>query len=135
MNRYLGLRVITYLYLGLNILSGCFWVLFRDAKSVCCCQVVGREAGALLAAHYRVDGQPHLNPLRDVLIGSRHMYLIFPTSHGDLHSYVRHKGNLGEDEARRLFRQMAVAVRTCHDAGIVLKDLKLRKFVFADIRR
>lgn len=54
---------------------------------------------------------------------------------GDLHSHVRVRKRLRENEARRLFRQMCEVVKTCHEQGIVLRDLKLRKFVFADTER
>lgn len=53
-------------------------------------------------------------------------------SQGDLHSYVRIRKRLREAEAKRLFRQMCETVKACHDQGIVLRDLKLRKFIFAD---
>lgn len=99
------------------------------------CKVVGREAGSLLSAHFRVDGHPALNSLREVMLGSKHMYLVFPASHGDLHTHVRTRRRLRESEARRLFRQMAECVRHCHENGIVLRDLKLRKFVFTDRQR
>lgn len=51
---------------------------------------------------------------------------------GDLHQHVRHNKRLREHEARRLFRQMCKVVASSHKQGIVLRDLKLRKFVFAD---
>lgn len=98
-------------------------------------QVVGRDAHSLLTAHYRLDCHPHVNSLHEVLLGDKLMYLMFPPSHGDLHSHVRHRKRLREPEARRLFRQMAETVRSCHEQGIVLRDLKLRKFVFADPQR
>lgn len=98
-------------------------------------QAVRREACGLLSAHYRVDCHPHINSLHEVLLGERFLYLVFPTAHGDLHSHVRLRKRLRESEARRLFRQIAEAVRACHDQGIVLRDLKLRKFVFADPHR
>jgi len=98
-------------------------------------QAVRREACGLLSAHYRVDCHPHINSLHEVLLGERFLYLVFPPAHGDLHSHVRLRKRLRESEARRLFRQIAEAVRACHDQGIVLRDLKLRKFVFADTQR
>lgn len=98
-------------------------------------QAVRREACGLLSAHYRVDCHPHINSLHEVLLGERFLYLVFPPAHGDLHSHVRLRKRLRESEARRLFRQIAEAVRACHDQGIVLRDLKLRKFVFADPHR
>ncbi|KAK1117682.1 hypothetical protein K0M31_015849 [Melipona bicolor] len=59
-------------------------------------------------------------------------YLLLEGHHGDLHAYVRARRRLREPEARRLFRQAARAVATCHEYGVVLRNLKLRKFVFAD---
>lgn len=100
-----------------------------------CCQVVSRDCSSLLQAHYRLDGHPHVNPIHEVLVGDKRVYLIFPRSHSDLHSYVRARKRLREHEARRLFRQMAETVAACHEQGIVLRDLKLRKFVFADPQR
>ncbi|KAI8427509.1 hypothetical protein MSG28_002035 [Choristoneura fumiferana] len=99
------------------------------------CKVVSRDCSSLLQAHYRLDGHPHVNPIHEVLVGDKRVYLIFPRSHSDLHSYVRARKRLREHEARRLFRQMAETVAACHDQGIVLRDLKLRKFVFADPQR
>lgn len=99
------------------------------------CKVVSRDCSSLLSAHYRLDGHPNVNPLREVLVGDKRVYLVFPRAHSDLHSYVRARKRLREHEARRLFRQMAETVSACHDQGIVLRDLKLRKFVFADSQR
>lgn len=96
---------------------------------------MSRDCSNLLQAHYRLDGHPHVNPIHEVLIGDKRVYLIFPRSHSDLHSYVRARKRLREHEARRLFRQMAETVAACHEQGIVLRDLKLRKFVFADPQR
>lgn len=96
---------------------------------------MSRDCSSLLQAHYRLDGHPHVNPIHEVLVGDKRVYLIFPRSHSDLHSYVRARKRLREHEARRLFRQMAETVAACHEQGIVLRDLKLRKFVFADPQR
>lgn len=70
-----------------------------------------------------------------MILGDKFLYLIFPPSHGDLHSYVRQRKRLKETEAKRLFKQIVETVRACHEQGIVLRDLKLRKFVFADSQR
>lgn len=61
--------------------------------------------------------------------------VIYCRIQGDLHSYVRVRKRLREPEAKRLFRQMCEVVKSCHEQGIVLRDLKLRKFVFADAER
>jgi len=101
------------------------------------CKVVSREASgqSLLAAHYRVDGHPRVNPIQEVVVGQKNIYLMFPPCHGDLHSYVRTRRRLREPSARLLFRQIVAAVHEAHCKGIVLRDLKLRKFVFTDESR
>lgn len=96
------------------------------------CKVVPRDSHALISAHYRLDSHARVAALHEVLVGSRYLYLVFARAHGDLHSYVRCRKRLRESEARRLFRQIAETVQVCHRNGIVLRDLKLRKFVFAD---
>ncbi|KAL1124638.1 hypothetical protein AAG570_001262 [Ranatra chinensis] len=99
------------------------------------CRVVGRDSWTIISAHYRLDQHPHINSVREVLMGDEYMYLVFPASFGDLHSHVRQRKRLRESEARRLFRQMAETVRACHRQGVVLRDLKLRKFVFSNSSR
>lgn len=99
------------------------------------CKIVNNENEQTLALYYRVDCHERLNELVEVLRGERHSYLIFERSFGDLHSYVRSRRRLKEAEAVRLFRQVIEAVQHCHNNGIVLRDLKLRKFVFKDPQR
>lgn len=95
-----------------------------------------RDCTQLLSAHYRLETEDRVSRLEEVLLGERgDVYLMFPKAHGDLHSYVRQRRRLREPEARRLFRQIATAVKACHENNIVLRDLKLRKFVFADEQR
>lgn len=61
--------------------------------------------------------------------------MFFERSYGDMHSFVRTCKKLREEEAARLFYQIASAVAHCHDGGLVLRDLKLRKFIFKDEER
>ncbi|KAL6432175.1 hypothetical protein ACFW04_006697 [Cataglyphis niger] len=91
---------------------------------------------ALLQAHLRLEGTGAASGVAGVVEapGGRR-YLLLEGHHGDLHAYVRARRRLREPEARRLFRQAARAVATCHEYGVVLRDLKLRKFVFADEAR
>lgn len=102
---------------------------------MCFLQVVGRDCISLVTAHFRLDGHPRINSLHEVVLGDEFMYLVFPDSYGDLHSYVRQRKRLRESEARRLFRQVAETVKQCHEQGVVLRDLKLRKFVFSNPSR
>ncbi|XP_066259138.1 tribbles homolog 2 [Euwallacea similis] len=96
------------------------------------CKIVSRDNHSLISAHYRLDSHPLVQSLHEVVVGQRYLYLVFPNSHGDLHSYVRQRKRLRETEARRLFKQIVETVQLCHQNGIVLRDLKLRKFVFAN---
>lgn len=100
------------------------------------CKVVPNERYRdVLRGHFRLDDHPHINVVEEVLVGTTNTYVVFPRCYGDLHSYVRNKRNLKEKEALCLFRQVASAVTACHSAGIVLRDLKLRKFVFKNPER
>nr|CAI5856246.1 unnamed protein product [Callosobruchus analis] len=106
-----------------------------NTKEELVCKIVSRDSHSLVSAHYRLDYHLRVARLREVVARDRYLYLVFPPAHGDLHSYVRCRKRLREPEARRLFRQIAETVRVCHEHGIVLRDLKLRKFVFADEAR
>ena len=98
-------------------------------------QIVSKDCHSLVSAHYRLDSHPRVSSLHEVVVGNRYLYLVYPKAHGDLHSYVRSRKRLRESEAKRLFKQIAETVQVCHRNGIVLRDLKLRKFVFADPQR
>ncbi|XP_068603070.1 tribbles homolog 1 [Brachionichthys hirsutus] len=87
------------------------------------------RAYGILPAHRNVAG------VRDIILGERRAYVFLDKDFGDMHTFVKSRRRLDEAHARRLFRQVAHAVAHCHQAGVVLGDLKLRKFVFADEKR
>lgn len=124
-------------YLLLDLVEGSTLYKCIDVKThdELVCKVANNPCTNLLSAHFRLDGHPYVNPLHKVIQGSTQTYLFFAPSQGDLHSYVRVRKRLREPEAKRLFRQMCEVVKSCHEQGIVLRDLKLRKFVFADAER
>ena len=82
-----------------------------------------------------MDGNPGVNTIEAVFVGPKQSYVLFLPSHGDLHSYVRSRKRLPEAEAISLFHQIVSIVNDCHQNGICLRDLKLRKFVFRDPER
>lgn len=53
----------------------------------------------------------------------------------DLHTYLRENHRLCETEARTLFHQICETVLICHRNGIILRDLKLKRFFFVDEAR
>jgi hypothetical protein len=60
-------------------------------------------------------------------------YFIEPTpAFGSLHSHIQEKKALDEAEAQRLFSDLCAILAFCHTLGIMVRDLKLRKLVFAD---
>ncbi|XP_067410101.1 tribbles homolog 3 [Emydura macquarii macquarii] len=87
------------------------------------------------APYGRLPPHPNVAQVAEVIQGDQNVYVFFPPGRGDMHSYVRRCKRLPEGEAAGLFRQMAEAVAHCHDHGVVLRDLKLRKFVFVDGER
>lgn len=89
----------------------------------------------VLSAYWCVGTHDHINEVEEILLGETQAYVFFARNYGDLHSYIRAKRKLKEAEASRLFNQIVSAVRHCHQNGIVLRDLKLRKFVFKDAER
>jgi tribbles-like protein len=89
----------------------------------------------LLAPYFRVGCHRHIIELHEVIVGATCAYAFFPQHHGDLHSYVRAMRRLKDTEAARLFGQIASVVAHCHESGVVLRDLKLRKFVFKDAEK
>ena len=88
-----------------------------------------------LSAYYRSGCHDNINDIVEIIQGHSSVYIVFPQSYGDLHSYVRSRRKLKESETIRLFGQIVSAVDHCHKNGIVLRDLKLRKFVFKNEER
>lgn len=88
-----------------------------------------------LAPYLATDGHPCVVSIWEIILGQNFAYIFFQRSYGDLHSYVREKKKLKQTEARELARQIVDAVRHCHESGVVLRDLKLRKFAFKDEAR
>lgn len=88
-----------------------------------------------LSAYFATDGHPNVVSVWEIILGETSAYVFFQRGYGDLHSYVRERKRLRQPEARTLARQVVEAVRHCHESGVVLRDLKLRKFVFKDKER
>lgn len=53
-------------------------------------------------------------------------------SGGELYDYLSERKVLEEDEARRIFRQIAIAVYYCHKHRICHRDLKLENILLDD---
>ncbi|CAH1776104.1 unnamed protein product, partial [Owenia fusiformis] len=123
-------------YILLEKLDGCNntfkAVSSRDGERYIC-KVFGLDKyQKSLTPYFRVGSHEYIREIHEIILGSTNAYVFFDQNHGDLHSYVRSKKRLGETEARNLFSQIVEAVAHCHESGVVLRDLKLRKFVFTN---
>ncbi|XP_074527936.1 tribbles homolog 3 [Halichoeres trimaculatus] len=97
------------------------------------CQVIPlRGYQERLAAYTRIGQHENICSLQDVVVGQDKVYVFLSGHYGDMHAYVRSRKRLAEEEAGSLFAQMLNAVTHCHQHGVVLRDLKLRRFVFTD---
>lgn len=102
----------------------------------CVCKVFPLDKyKELVAPHWESGVHDHISGIKEIILGRTKAYVIFPRSHEDLHSYIRRKRRLRETEAASLFTQILSAIQHCHERGIILRDLKLRKFVFVDEQR
>ncbi|XP_030628572.1 tribbles homolog 2-like [Chanos chanos] len=88
-----------------------------------------------LAVHFHLPAHHNLNQVADIVPSDTLAYVFFEQNYGDLHTYVRTLQKVQEDEAARLFKQIVSVVAHCHDNGVILQDLKLKKFVFCDVER
>ncbi|XP_043544480.1 tribbles homolog 2-like [Chiloscyllium plagiosum] len=88
-----------------------------------------------IGPYLQIPAHENITAIEEILLGERSCYVFLQKGYGDMHLYMRSCKRLGEEEAARLFQQIVSSVAHCHDSGIVLRDLKLRKFVFADEQR
>ncbi|CAF1087714.1 unnamed protein product [Rotaria sordida] len=77
-----------------------------------------------LAAKY------HLHFFHDILSLERTAIVLYPNYSNNLHTYITEKHRLNEHETRNLFTQIVRAVHMCHQVGLIIRDLKLRKIIF-----
>lgn len=117
----------------------------REHVSRALCIHTGRELRCKVfpIKHYQDKIRPYtqlpshrnITGIVEVILGESKAYVFFEKDFGDMHSYVRSRKRLREEEAARLFKQIVSAVAHCHQSAIVLGDLKLRKFVFSTEER
>ncbi len=76
--------------------------------------------------HHRRLHHPHVMQLYEVIATESYIWMVSELcAGGELYDYLVEQGLLHEQEARRLFGQLCLAVAYVHDKGIVHRDLKL----------
>lgn len=75
---------------------------------------------------------PNVVRLYEVIDTQTKLYLILELGDGgDLYDYImKHEQGLGEDSARKYFRQIVEAISYCHKLHVVHRDLKPENVVF-----
>ncbi|XP_069507054.1 tribbles homolog 3 [Ambystoma mexicanum] len=91
-----------------------------------------KEYHKVVMPYSQLPPHPNIAPIADIILGDQSAYVFRESGHGDMHSHVRRCKRLPEREAAAIFKQMTGAVAHCHAHGVLLRDLKLRKFVFGD---
>lgn len=129
------LKLGKYVLFGQNAKDTYLAIDTTTQEELICKEFPLEDYRTALSPYWQVDCHEHIATSTEVILGQSKAYFFFPTNHGDLHSYVRQKKRLREDEARVLFHQIVSAISHCHDNGVILRDLKLRKFVFKDASR
>jgi len=114
------------------------------------CKVYNRaEYGKAISVYSRLsDEHPNINCIVDKVVEQTKVYAFYnpgqpmmnqEKSKGfcadNIHNFIRNKRRLPEEVAAPLFKQVVAAIEHCHDNNIVLKDLKLRNFIFQDEER
>ena len=77
----------------------------------------------------------HVVKLLEAFETDSHVYLVMENvSGGSLHSYLKEMINkqLEEEEARRIFKQILVALSYCHSKCIAHRDIKLENILLDD---
>jgi len=70
--------------------------------------------------------------LYEVIDTQTKLYLVLELGDGgDMYDYImKHEGGLGEEVARKYFRQIVTAIQYCHKLHVVHRDLKPENVVF-----
>ncbi|XP_060061063.1 uncharacterized protein LOC132542550 [Erinaceus europaeus] len=79
---------------------------------------------------------PNIMPLLGTIETAFQLLLVMPyVRGGDLRDYLCRKGPMREEEARRVFRQLASAMEYCHAKGIAHRDLKPENILLQSLDR
>ena len=126
-----GGRYTLNLRVGENAMFSC-WDSIEGRSMVC--RAYSNEKFMQLAPILSSDleGMPSIEEI--VRVGNK-TFLIYPNVHGDLHGHLKQRKRLPEPAAAAYFSQITQILRCAHSRGVVLRDLKLKKFVFADLER
>ena len=95
------------------------------------CKVYSLKDFQLLAplVYSDIEG---VHTVLDVVRQEDKAYVFSTRPHGDLHNFLKQRRKMKEGLAANIFMQIVVLVQDAHRKNVVLRDLKLKKFVFED---
>ncbi|KAL7829423.1 hypothetical protein AOLI_G00303080 [Acnodon oligacanthus] len=129
-------RIGRFLLLPLAERAGLHSALDTDTGEELLCKVFDMgQYQEKIRAYSMLPRHRNIAQIKDIVLGERKAYVFQEKDYGDMHTFVKSCKRVPEEQATKLFFQVASAVTHCHQAGIVLGDLKLRKFVFSDEKR
>ncbi|KAK2723249.1 tribbles homolog 1-like isoform X2 [Artemia franciscana] len=106
-----------------------------SGKDFKCQKINSPEGMGQLEAHVRIAKSIHIAFPVDVFLDADIRYLVFEKGYGNMHTHIKDLKFLSEEAAKALFFQMVQAVEDCHSAGIILNDMKLRRFIFSNSQK
>ncbi|CAI5459736.1 unnamed protein product [Closterium sp. Yama58-4] len=124
--------------LGERLGRGQYGVVWRctdraTGEAFACKYVAGESEHAIRGARrevkslLRLRGAGHVVALRDVYKDelNQSLYLVMELgTKGDLLSAIERRGRLSEANARRVFRDVVLGVKECHERGVLHRDIK-----------
>ncbi|XP_077052332.1 tribbles homolog 1 [Siphateles boraxobius] len=129
-------RIGQFLLVPLTDRPGVHSALDMDTGEELLCKVFDMgQFQEKIRAYSMLSNHKNIAQIKDIVLGECKAYVFQEKDFGDMHTFVKSSKRLPEDLASKLFYQVVSAVNHCHQVGIVLGDLKLRKFVFSDEKR
>ncbi|XP_016094982.1 tribbles homolog 1-like [Sinocyclocheilus grahami] len=129
-------RIGQYLLVPLADRPGVHSALDMDRGEELLCKVFDMgQYQEKIRAYSMLSSHKNIAQIKDIVLGESKAYVFQEKDFGDMHTFVKSSKRLPEDLASKLFHQVVSAVNHCHQVGIILGDLKLRKFVFSDEKR
>eukprot|EP00123_Amoebidium_parasiticum_P014213 comp22397_c2_seq2/m.33439 comp22397_c2_seq2/g.33439 ORF comp22397_c2_seq2/g.33439 comp22397_c2_seq2/m.33439 type:complete len:590 (-) comp22397_c2_seq2:122-1891(-) len=117
----IGVGCFAHVYLATDIRTGMRVALKAVDKTRADKDKLYLEVEALKKA----QTHPNVIKLYDVFEDETHLYLSTEyCPNGNLHQYLIKHGPLGEEHAKRWIAQLALAVKHCHDHGVINRDIK-----------
>ncbi|XP_028673440.2 tribbles homolog 1 isoform X1 [Erpetoichthys calabaricus] len=129
-------QIGVYLLLPISDRNGAYRALDVHSGGESLCKVFSmKQYQEKILPYATLPAHQNISSIVDIIMGDCNVYVFFERDYGDIHTFVKGCKKVEEDMAARLYYQIVSAVAHCHHSGIVLGDLKLRKFIFSDKQR